>query len=104
TDQTYKISPARLNYIFTTLGFTGTLDFYAGVFFAHTRRRRGGNFLSCTITIGGYPFSNGTGFGNGDEVSVTIGVTAINVSTYPADTESTIAQRIANGINGTFVG
>lgn len=108
TDQTYKISPARLSYIFTTLGFAGTLDFYGGVFFAHTRRRRGGNFLSCTITISGFPFNNGTGFGDGDEISVTLGIglgaTTIAASTYPADTVSTVAQRIVNGINGTFVG
>lgn len=108
TDQTYKISPARLSYIFTTLGFAGTLDFYSGVFFAHTRRRRGGNFLSCTVTIAGYPFNTGTGFGDGDAVFITfgtgLGATTVGAACYPADTVSTIAQRLVNAINGTFVG
>jgi hypothetical protein len=108
TDQTYKISPARLSYIFATLGFTGTLDFYGGVFFAQTRRRRGGNFLACTITIAGAPFDNGTGQGDGDAVFVTLGsgldAVTIGVATYPADTVSSVAQRIVNGLNGTFIG
>lgn len=103
TDQTYKIAPARLLYIYQKLGLLGDLDFYAGVFFALIRRRKGGNFLSATVTVAG-PFDPGTGFGDGSAFFVTISGQTIGAAFYPEDDADTLAQRLVDGINGVFVG
>src|SRR5262249_20628794 len=45
--------PAAVLWTLQQAGFTGDLDFYAGVFFALKRVRYGGNFHKATITISG---------------------------------------------------
>lgn len=130
TDQTYKIAPARLLWILSQMGFQGDIDFYAGVFFALKRKRSGGTFHQATITLSG-TINSGNGFGGGaDTIWVTlggtfpnsgttisgattrggnpggggIGGTALGAVAYPADTLTTLAQRIVDAINCTFVG
>lgn len=114
TDQTYKIAPSRLLYVFQQLGFQGDIDVYAGVFFALKRRRRGGFFHSATFTIA-CPglFNVGDSFGsNSDQFFIQLGGssfgdpfgTEVGAAVYPADTLASIAQRICNGINSLFVG
>lgn len=103
TGQTYQIPPARALWILSQAGFAGDIDFYAGVFFALKRKRNGGNFHAATVTLGGI-FGTGTGFGDGDAAFITIGGTTLGAAAYPADTLSTLAQRLADGINATFVG
>lgn len=103
TDQTYKIAPSRLLYVFQQLGFQGDIDVYAGVFFALKRRRRGGFFHSATLTVAG-TLDPGAGFGASDAFFVNIGGTSLGVAVYPADTLNTVAQRFVDAINGTFVG
>jgi hypothetical protein len=102
TGQTYQIAPARALRYLQRLGFTGDLDFYAGVFFALKRVRSGGNFHQATVSLGGV-FGTGTGFGDGDAVFVDIGGTTLGAAVYPADTNTTVAQRLVDGINGLFV-
>ena len=103
TGQTYQIAPARALWILDQLGFHGDIDFYAGVFFALKRMRVGGRFHFATVTLGGI-FATGTGFGDGDAVFVTLGGTGFGAAVYPADTLTTLAQRLVDGINGLFVG
>lgn len=103
TDQTYKIPPSRLLWIYTQLGFLGDVDFYAGVFFALKRRRRGGFFHSYICTVAGL-LDSGTGFGDGDSFFIVIGGTSLGVSVFPQDTLSTVVDRFVNGINNSFVG
>ena len=104
---TYQIPPARVVWNLVQRGFLGDLDFYAGVFFALRRVRYGGNFPVATVTITGTPDA-GTGIGDGSAVFVTFGEgtgkTTIGVAAYPTDTLTTMAQRMVNGINATFVG
>jgi hypothetical protein len=133
TNQTYQIPPARALWVLSKLGFTGDLDFYAGVFFALKRGRSGGNFHQATITITGYGGGAGigSGFGDGDVIWITvggivpsggtvisgatstggnptggtgIGGTVFGVAVFPADTLTTLVQRIVDGINALFVG
>jgi hypothetical protein len=103
TGQTYQLPPARALWILSQAGFKGDIDFYAGVFFALKRTRNGGNFHAATVTLGG-TYGTGTGFGDGDAVFLNVGGTALGAAAYPADTLTTLAQRLADGINATFVG
>jgi hypothetical protein len=103
TGATYQIPPARLLWILSQAGFAGDIDFYAGVFFALKRVRNGGNFHRATVTLTG-TFSPGGGFGTGDAVFFNVSGTAMGAAVYPADTLSTLAQRLVNAINATFVG
>jgi hypothetical protein len=105
TDQTYKIPPARVLWNYQQLGLFGDLDFYAGVFFALKRVRNGGSFHSATVTLTG-PFGSGSGFGEGDVFWLDISGTSLGAAMYPADSPdgSTLAQRLIDAVNGTFVG
>lgn len=130
TGATYQIPPARLLWILSQAGFHGDIDFYAGVFFALKRVRNGGNFRQCTVTLSGTP-GVGNSFGSGaDTIWITvdwttqggtvvsgattkganptggsgIGGTVLGVVAYPADTLATLAQRLVDAINCTFVG
>jgi len=99
----YQLPPERMFWLSQKQGFRGDLDFYAGVFFALKRTRCGGHFHTATVTLSG-TFATGTGFGGGDAVFVNIGGTTIGAAVFPADTLTTIAQRLVNGINATFAG
>ncbi len=103
TDQTYKIPPSRLLNVYTQLGFLGDVDFYAGVFFALKRRRRGGFFHSYVAVVAGV-LDSGTGFGDGDSFFITIGGTSLGVSVFPADDLDSVVDRFVNGVNNSFVG
>ena len=123
------IPPERVIWILQRAGYTGDIDFYAGVFFALKRVRQGGSFHAATVTLGG-TFGTGGGFG-GDVVWITVGGywpnsgttisgetttggnptggvglggTVFGVAVFPADTLTTLVQRIANAINCSFVG
>ena len=124
TGQTYQIPPARLAWILSQAGFAGDLDFYAGVFFALKRTRRGGSFHDATITLSGtlgasdivwvtvggaFPnsgttISGTTTLGGNPTGGSGIGGTVFGVAAFPADTLATMAQRIVDAINGLFVG
>lgn len=102
------ISPERLLWQLQKRGFTGDLDFYAGVLLGQFKRiRHGGYFPSVTVTITGTP-NTGTGTGDGSAVFVSLGlgtgITTIGAAAFPMDDLTSLAQRLVNGINGTFVG
>lgn len=103
TDQTYKISPARLLFIYQQLGYLGDLDFYRGVFFSEKRQRRGGTFHAAVITVAG-TLNYGTDFGDGDQFFVVISGTSLGVSVFSQDTLDTIIYRFVDAINTLFVG
>lgn len=99
TDQSGKIPPARLAYVLQMMGFEGDLDFYAGVFYAFKRRRKGGTFLAATVTISGTMTA-------GDAYFLDIsGVTGgLGVGLYATDTVDSVSYRLINAINALFVG
>jgi hypothetical protein len=97
TDQSYKISPGRALLLHEALGFGGDIDLYAGVFFALTRKRYGGTFLSATLTLSGTVTTE-------EVISATVATTTFNVGITGVDTLDTLAQRLVNAINTTFVG
>lgn len=103
TDQTYKISPYRAWFISRNMGFTGDLDLYAGVFFALKRIRVGGFKHTATVTLSG-TWNTGTGFGDGDAIFMNLGGTLFGAAVFPADTNTTLAQRFVDAVNSTFVG
>jgi hypothetical protein len=102
------IPPARLLWQLQKRGWTGDLDFYAGVLLGqHKRVRYGGYFPGVTITLAG-TIAFGTGQGDGSQVFVSLGTgkgtTTIGAAAFPADNLTSLAQRLVNGINATFVG
>ena len=107
TDQTYKVSPARALWTSQRMGFTGDIDFYAGVFFGLKRVRQGGYFHSLTVTLGGSIVAadavfiqfGGTYFGD-----IVIPNTQIGVGIITGDTFDTVSRRFCNAINALFVG
>lgn len=107
TDKTYKIPPVRVIRDYTQLGMYGEMDFYVGVFFHLTRRRRGGLFNGVSFEVIG-PLDPGNSFGfNNDQFFIEIGSpvpTVIGVGVYPADTVDTVCQRFVNAVNSLFVG
>jgi hypothetical protein len=125
TGQTYQIAPARLLWILSQAGFTGDIDFYAGVFFALKRVRNGGHFRQATVTLSlppltpvsgtvwitvggatgsGTPLSGDTSTGGNPTGSGVLGGTVFGAAAISCDTLLTIARRLANAINGMFVG
>lgn len=97
TDHTYKLSPARLMWIFDKLGFAGPMNEYIGVFWWNQRVRMGATIPSATVTF------NGT-FVPGDQIFVTIGGQAVGKTVFANETNSTFASHFAYFINATFVG
>ena len=130
TGATYQIPPARLLWTLSQAGFQGDVDFYAGVFFALKRARNGGSFRQCTVTLsgtigvgnsygvgadtvwltvgwttqGGTVVSGATTTGANPTGGSSIGGTVLGAAAYPADTLATLAQRLVDAVNGTFVG
>lgn len=102
TVATYGVSPLYNVNRYLALGFGGKKDFYGGVFFAHRRIRKGGYFPTITLQISG-TLNFGTGFGDGDIFFITISGVTFGAAAYPSDTISTLAERLANGVNGIFV-
>lgn len=127
TGVTYQIAPARLLWILNQAGFAGDIDLYAGVFFALKRTRTGGRFHQATVTLSGTVgsadvvwvtvggetanppntgtvISGATTTGGNPTGSGVIGGTVFGAAAFPADTLTTLAQRVVNAINGMFVG
>lgn len=104
TSASNGVSPLYLVNRHLVMSFGGKLDFYGGVFFAHRRHRKGGYFPTVVCQISG-TLNPGNGFGGGtdDTFFITISGTTIGAAVYPADTISTIAERLKNGINSIFV-
>lgn len=97
TDHAYMLSPERLVWMLSRLGFAGELDHYLGVFWWNQRQRINGTFSVATVTFGGT-------WANGDTVFITIGGLALGKSVFTGDTSSIIAAHFAYYINSIFTG
>jgi hypothetical protein len=96
TDHTYKLSPARLMWIFDKLGYAGPMNEYLGVFWWNERTLSGGSVSTAQIAFSGT-------FAGGDTIVLTLNGSALGKSVFPADTLSTIANHFAAYINSAFV-
>jgi len=65
TDHSYKLSPARLMWIFDKLGYAGPMNEYLGVFWWNERVLSGGTLSTAQIAFSGT-------YADGDKVCVTI--------------------------------
>ncbi len=104
TGFTYGVSPGYAVERHLGMGLGAGMNLYGGVFFAHRRIRVGGFFPTVTGNITG-PLDIGDSFGGGsaDTWFVTISGVTLGAATFPQDTVTTIAQRLVNAINSTFV-
>jgi hypothetical protein len=100
TDQTYKMSPARLTWMMNKMGYAGPLNEYLGVFWWNERTAVGGSVSTAQVTFAGT-------FVSGDsivlEFNPTTGAQLIK-TVFPTDTPTTIAQHFAAYINGSLTG
>jgi hypothetical protein len=97
TEHGYRLSPERLIWMLTKLGFAGQLDHYLGVFWWNQRQRVGGVFPSASVTFGGT-------WASGDSAFLTVSGETIGKSVFPADSVFSIAAHFAYFINSTFTG
>jgi hypothetical protein len=100
TDQTYKVSPSRLLWMFQKLGYAGPMNEYLGVFWWNQRRPKAGTGSVSTIAV---DFAGP--LANGDLVTVDFGGGGKLVKTvFPADTPDTVAAHFADYINSSLTG
>jgi hypothetical protein len=97
TDHAYRLSPERLVWMLSRLGFKGELDHYLGVFWWAQRKRVGGIFPVVTVTFGGTWLS-------GDSAFITIGGFALGKSVFAGDSANTIAAHFCYEVNEIFTG
>ncbi len=97
TDHTFKLSPARLMWIFDRLGFAGPMNEYIGVFWWNQRKRVGVTLPQVTVTFAGT-------FVSGDSLFLNIGGLSIGKSIFPNESNALFARHFAHTINATFVG
>lgn len=102
TDATYKVSPQRLLWHVTKLGFGGQINEYLGVFWWNQRKRIGATWNSAIVTFGGT-------WANGDVATVNIGASPTSAgfqmskSVVTGDTADTIAEHFVQYINAASV-
>ena len=96
TDHTYRLSPARLMWIFNKLGYAGTINEYLGVFWWNERTAVGGSLSTAQITFAGT-------FVAGDSVILNFGGAQLGKSVFATDTPTTIANHFAAYINGSLI-
>ncbi len=99
TDQTYKVSPARLLWMLNKLGFAGPINEYLGVFWWNQRVASGGSLSTAQVTFSG-------AFANLDSIILSFnppGGAQLGKSVFPTDTPETIANHFAAYINGSLV-
>ena len=105
TDQTYKVSPSRLLWMFQKLGYAGPINEYLGVFWWNQRTPKAGTGSVSTVQI------TFTGpFNDGDLVYIdfnggpALGGAELRKTVLPADTQDTIAAHFADYINSSLTG
>ncbi len=97
TDHTFKLSPARIHWIFDQLGFAGPMNEYLGVFWWNQRQRVNAVIPQATVTLSGT-------FVAGDQVIVSIGGSPVGKTVFPDESQGVIARHLAYFINETLVG
>ena len=102
TDHTYKLSPARIMWIFDQLGFHGPVNEYMGVFWWNQRLPIGANVQQTVVTFSGNWVSGDAIFLNinGDPAAGQPGFT-MGKSVFAGDTSQTIAIHFAAYLNET---
>jgi len=96
TDQTYKVSPARLMWMMNKLGYAGPVNEYLGVFWWNQRTAVGAVMSTAQVTFAGT-------FAPGDSIFLDFnppGGAQLGKSVFPGDTVATIAAHFASYING----
>jgi hypothetical protein len=97
TDHTYKLSPARLHWIFDNLGYAGPMNEYLGVFWWNQRKREGAQFPQATVQFTG-------SFAAGDEVFLDIGGQECGKTVFPNESPQVLAKHFEYFINANYVG
>jgi hypothetical protein len=97
TDHTFKLSPARIHWIFDQLGCTGPMNEYLGVFWWNQRKAEGGVLPEARVVFEG-------GFVDGDAIFLHIGEQVLGKSVFATDTPETIARHFGLFINSTLTG
>ena len=96
TDATYKVSPQRLLWHLSKLGFAGQINEYLGVFWWNQRARVNGVWNSAVVNFGG-------AWAAGDTAILTIGNFAFRKAVNVSDTLDTIAAHFVYYINAASV-
>ncbi len=106
TDATYKVSPQRLLWHLTKLGFQGQINEYLGVFWWNQRKRVGATWNSATVSFGG-TWVNGdvavVNIGKDDDQNPPVAGFQMSKSVIAGDTVDTIAEHFAQYINAASV-
>lgn len=102
TDHTYKLTPARLLWIFDKLGYAGPINEYLGVFWWNQRTPVGGSLSTAQITFTG-PFLDGDSIILHFNPTDPTGGTQLGKSVFPTDTPGTIARHFAASVNSSLV-
>ena len=97
TDHTYKLSPARLLWIFENLGYAGPMNEYLGVFWWNQRHRVGAVIPSATVTFSGAFVPN-------DQIFIDIGGQVCGKSVLDGDNRATVIRHFEYFINANYVG
>ena len=96
TDATYKVSPQRLLWHLSKLGFSGQINEYLGVFWWNQRKRVNSVWNSAAVNFGGT-------WASGDTALLTIGTFAFRKAINASDTLDTIAAHFVYYINAASV-
>jgi hypothetical protein len=100
TNNTFMLTPSRLMWIITKLGYAGPMNEYLGVFWWNQRTASGGSVSSAQVTFAGT-------FAYEDSIVLTFnppGGAQLGKFVYPTDTPGTIANHFAACINSSLVG
>ena len=100
TNQTYMLTPSRLLWILTKLGYAAPINEYLGVFWWNQRAASGAAFSTAQVSFAG-------SFAAGDTVLLRFNPPSgavLGKSVFPADTPATIAAHFAAFINSALVG
>lgn len=107
TPHGYTLSPTRLLWLVTTLGYSvAELNLYMGVFWFYQKARSGGSVPSLTIDFSQTTYSAGTGFGDGDNVYLDLGGESFGKTIFPAEVSdvSLIAAHFSYYLNEVAAG
>lgn len=99
TNETHMLTPSRLLWMMTKLGYAGPVNEYLGVFWWNQRVPSGATFSTAQITFGGT-------FAGGDSILLTFNPPSgaqLGKSVFPDDTPATIANHFAGFINSSLV-
>jgi hypothetical protein len=96
TDATYKVSPQRLLWHLSKLGFSGHINEYLGVFWWNQRKRVNGEWNSVVVNFGGT-------WAAGDTAILTADTFAFRKAVSTWDTLDTIAAHFVYYINAASV-